>query len=148
MTTDGAAYIIRSINTLHPDDMKGHDLEFDSCFTSVRNVCGALLRLESEDLAAEQEHLHAAMNHWADKWGKEVSNSVTKLVMIEGRRGESHVRHFALLVRAGYNPKYQLWAIAEALQVPGASRATGHVAKHWLRQHLHSNLTKVTHPIL
>jgi hypothetical protein len=113
MTTDGKAYVIRHTNVVHPSDMVGDDLNFDSCFQSLRNVCRLELARESQDLADYQDRLHFCFNAWSDAWGKDVANSVTKLMMVEGvRRGGGHARFFALLVKAGYNPKYQLWATA------------------------------------
>ncbi len=112
MTTDAKAYIIRPANVIHPDELRGSGLNFDSCFSSVHPVCEALVKLESPALAAEYLRLHSIFCRWCDKYGKEVANSVTKLIMLEGRSGDLYVRHFALLVRAGFNPKYQQWAVA------------------------------------
>lgn len=74
---------------------------------------------------AELNKFHKLVEQWCDDWGKEVCNSVTKVVMTEFHvAGEPeadeptlHARRFALLVRAFYSPKCSQWVKLEYLDV-------------------------------
>ena len=110
--TCGQERIIRHSDVVLPGELRGSHLKVDGCHTCARNVCKASLRGESAVLASLQDKLHVAMERWTRQWGKDVCNSVKKLVLFEATGCNFRlVRHFVLLARAAFQPMFSLWCV-------------------------------------
>lgn len=110
---DSAKSVIRYTDVLAAEDLRGSDLRFEGCRGQARNVCKRQLQNESLEIARMVEVAHRAMVVWADRWGKTLSNSVSKLVMIEAKAHGRVARLFGLLARAYYSPKFSLWCLCD-----------------------------------
>jgi hypothetical protein len=110
---ESGKFVVRYHHLLDPAHLRGQLLSLDCCETSARNVCKHRLAEESILLVEVQDYLHKAFTTWCDDWGKNVCNSVTKLVMMESLVGGACVRHFALLARATFSPKFQMWCVCK-----------------------------------
>lgn len=109
-------FVVRHGDVKPPEDMRGGDLQLGCCPTSVRNVCVASLRAESEAAAKVYQQALASLTGCADFWGKVKCNKVEALLMIRISDSSGVVSsHFALMVRAWFSPKWHLWAICEAI---------------------------------
>lgn len=114
LNTEG--FVVRHGDVKPPEDMRGGDLQLGCCQTSVRNVCVASLRAESEAAAKVYQQALASLTGCADFWGKVKCNKVEALLMIRISDSSGVVSsHFALMVRAWFSPKWHLWAICEAI---------------------------------
>lgn len=105
-------------DALLPENMLGNDLQVHSCYAGVRNLCRQQLRALGGDMERRQEQFHRIMCGWADRWGKDVCNQASKLVLFEAACVASAAsgpslghdrRVWAVVARASFSPKAQLW---------------------------------------
>lgn len=112
---DGSELVVRASDTIDGALLRGQRLQVQCCAPSARNLCKERLRRRGSDLEKAQDAMHKALCSWADAWGKAEANSATKLVLIEssGNADSSGAvatsRVWALLVKAVFSPKFQLW---------------------------------------
>lgn len=105
-------FVIRHADAKANDELSGGSLQVSCCSSSVRNVCRFRLMQSGAELLEMHEHVARTLSFCADKWGKARSNVVRAVLMIETQVPSGPIKHrFALLVRAWFSPKYQLWAL-------------------------------------
>ncbi len=103
-------YVIRYGDVILPADLRGQGIHVSGCGSNVRNVCRAFLGTLPADVSATQPLMHQSIEMWADKWGKNLCNAATQVVMLERTVGDGQFsRHFMLMARATFSPKYSLW---------------------------------------
>lgn len=111
---DSSAFVVRHADILPGDQMQGNNLQFACCATSTQKVCKRRLLDESRDLACLQGEVSRALNHRADCWGKDRCNAVTALLAVECTSATGSLsKHWALLARAWFKPKWQLWVLCK-----------------------------------
>ena len=88
-------------------ELLGSELPYDSCRTSLRNVCKAELDAE---LMVAQEALHVGLARISDHATKAVANMADLLVMFIAGVGDGPRQYrLWLLVKGIYSPKAQGW---------------------------------------
>ena len=104
--------VIRHGDCLH--DLRGVDLQCDSCLTGCRNLCREVLKSESPEFDRKQNDIHGALEAWCDRWGKDTCNEATKLVMVACVADDGVVhRSFHICGRAIFKPKFSLWVVCK-----------------------------------
>lgn len=103
------------IEDLGSGDLAGAGLNITGCGGSVRNVCKEGL---PDLVRATQEVLHKRMARLADKFGKSLCNRAEILIQFEAV-GAEHPRIYALLAKAIFSPKMQVWCYCAASEDAG-----------------------------
>lgn len=99
---------------MHPDNLAGQSLQLTCCPASIRNVCKVQLAASGQGLVELHAQVVKSLNSCADRWGKSRCNESRILLMAECVLSTGDVaRHFGLLARAWFNPKWQLWCSVE-----------------------------------
>ena len=107
--------VVRYDDVLPAEELRGEHLQFSSCATCTANVCKRALQAEmGGEFVAFHNTIVQRMNHLADVYGKERCNAVDILVMAECRSNLGVLRrHFILMARAWFKPKFQLYCCCE-----------------------------------
>lgn len=120
LPTDDAVFrdtkqlVARHTDVMHPDNLAGQSLQLTCCPASIRNVCKVQLAASGQGLVELHAQVVKSLNSCADRWGKSRCNESRILLMAECVLSTGDVaRHFGLLARAWFNPKWQLWCSVE-----------------------------------
>lgn len=116
---DAGQYVVRHGDLPDDFEFRGRDLQISCCASSVSSVCKVALRREGIAMLTAHSGIVRSLNFCADKFGKERRNSVSVLLCVRCHSTTGTMTSiFALLVRAWYKPKWQLWCLGDALQEP------------------------------
>lgn len=133
---DASSFVVRFSDVMQSGDMRGQGLQFACCGSSVNKVCKASIAAESEALATLHRDVTRALNNHADTWGKQRCNAVEVLLLAECQDAAGAItHHIALMARAWFNPKWQLWCLCEvegehsAAQVPFVAKLANEFSK-------------------
>lgn len=98
-----------------PDELGGQGLQTSCCGASIHPVCKVGMAAEGPEMLRLHTRATKSLNMCVDRWGKDRSNSVRMLLMAEGTNEVGQVsRQWALLTRAWFSPKWQLWSLCQA----------------------------------